>query len=295
MLDFHESQHPALGNGLISVAGPQDLRNVQRGDVRYLIVNPHDGRDFQFPRVVEAALPQDGDLLRTYIDAERDAGISQLVHAILARVPGGLAITVEPPRAIVDTNRMRTEDAVKDVLSGDSEARAREILAEMHQNILDFVFRVFRSLGLSTKTFDLHSMNDRNTNNQPALSPTSLREFLAAYSDSPGSGRVTDIITGKRNDVPVADMEMVAILEEILHARDIPTAHNEPYDTGEKYPDYHLMVDRPGSVVAIDIVKPQLCEVREGRLFDIAHPVPNGRKVEEMADIFAEAMKRVLH
>ena len=108
---LHISSHSAVRDGLVtvdhSIAGMQKGDAIDPSQVQYCIVNPHSpGKDFAFPKSVERHLPQDKDLFGRYVRSENDSGVHSLTRTLLDLHPGGLALTVEPSRGVVDANRL---------------------------------------------------------------------------------------------------------------------------------------------------------------------------------------------
>ncbi len=299
MLDI--ASHPALKERLVtvdhSIVGIRQGGRVDPDKVKYLIINPHGpSSDFAFPRKVEAHLPQDRALFENYLQSENDSGVYALTRAFLDANPGGVALTVEPSRGVVDANRVKTDAAIRKVLAPEAPSEVRNILAKIHADVLNVIDVVMGALPPHTKNLGLHSMEPFSTPNQPLLAHDNLREFLAAYGTRPltdATHRPVDIIAGTRDQSPVVDMQMSTIVAELLRAQGVMVGYNIPYDTGPDYPDYGYMTDFPGRVFEADFRKTDLCQGSgEDRSFDTTHPVVDKEKVANIAEVLKEAMSR---
>lgn len=137
-------------------------------------------------------------------------------------------------------------------------------------------------------------MEPYSTPGQPARSFADLRPYVNAYGTRPlndQTRRPTDIITGTDKQEPVADMTMSRAVARLLEQMGIPVGFNNPYDTNNAYPDYRLMVKRPGKVFAIDHRKTDLCEgTAEEGTYDTTKPVVDPRKVSTMTEMYREVL-----
>jgi hypothetical protein len=301
MFNFSPSQHEALKEGLITASGRR-TETVHESDLKYVLINLHcPGSAFQFPDPVEASLPQDKELLNDYLRAEQDSGISDLSRSILEKNSGGLGLTVNPPRGVVDTIWYDENIAVRNILSGEEAGNAKKILMSMHGKILNLFKTFFNALPKGTRVISLHSMEPYNSPNQPKpLTPLNIREYVNAYGSRPlndETKRENNLIVGQAGQ-PSADMEMVHIVEEILKKNRVNSVRNKPYAPDPRFVDwdcYGSSLKRGNSGFVIDILKTNLCK-GEGfdRSFDTTRPVIDENKVENMSQIFSEALRMVL-
>jgi len=307
MLDFHESQHPALGEGLITVNDSMpSLKSKREGlvdpaKVQYLIVDIHGGKhDFPFPKSVEPYLPQNGDLYQKYINAERDSGVPELTQELLKKFPCGLSLSVNPPRGVLDTIWATPANAIKKVVSPDIDPEAKKDFFEMHHNILELTAKVIATLSSNVRILCLHSMEPYNTPDQPKLAhdAESIRKYIEAYANrvlSEETIRKTDLIVGQNGQPPIGDMEMAREIEKLFQAKGYPIGYNDPYDTEPGFTDYDDMQKYPGRVHVVDILKPLLCEGSgDDRSFDTTNPRVDNNKVQIMAALYTEALSKIL-
>jgi len=301
MFNFSPSQHEALKEGLITASGCR-TETVHPSDLKYVVLNLHcPSSAFQFSDPVEASLPQDKNLLENYLHAEQDSGISDLSRSVLEKNSGGLGLTVNPPRGVVDTIWYDENFAVRNILLGEEADKAKKILMSMHSKILDLFKTFFNALPKGTRVISLHSMEPYNSPNQPKpLTPLNIMEYVNAYSSRPindETKRENNLIVGQAGQPP-ADIEMVSVVEEILKKNRFNSVRNKPYFPDLRFVDwdcYGTSLKRGNSGFAIDILKTNLCK-GEGfdRSFDTTHPITDENKVENMAQIFSEALRMIL-
>lgn len=301
MLDI--SGHKAIEEGYVTV--DHSISGMKKGDaidpskVNYLLMNLHGpSHNFAFPKDVEDWLPQDHELFQRYINSENDAGAHALTQAFLDQNPGGLALTVEPSRGVLDNNRLNAQKAVINVLREGTPEQVRQVLYGMHAQTQQLLDAVPQALSKGTKILHLHSMEPftvGKTERQP-VRYDNMRAFIEAYGKhtvTDASRRKIDVITGTNGQAPVADMEMSNAIMQLLLENGHAADFNGAYDTDADYPDYRDMVAYPNSVFAIDLLKTNLC-VGDETTFDTTDWTVDEKKVLSMTELLQEGMRRTL-
>ena len=302
MLNFSDQQ--AVKEGLVtidhSIAGMQPGDAIDPSRVAYAIVNPHgpstDERgDYIFPDEIAKYLPQDAALYKRFLNSENDTGVRALIRAFLDKNPGGLSLTVEPSRGVLDTNRMDVSSAIRGVLHPDASPDARAILRRMHGKTLRAFDYAVDALSPHALIWHLHSMEPFKTPNQPGIKHDNLAEFLAAFETrelNDTTRRKTDVITGTRGQTPVADMIMSQTFHDLLLENGFSADFNGAYDTELDYPDYDHMVRFPNRVFVVELPKTDLAKgTGDVRSFDTTNPVVSVRKILAMEELLREAMR----
>ncbi len=297
---LHLSDQSAVRDGLVtvdhSVAGVQKGGAIDPSRIAYAIINPHGpGGNFVFPDAVARYLPQDAALFQRYINSENDTGVHALVQTFLDKNPGGVALTVEPSRGVVDLNRTNAHKAIRGVLHPDAPEAVRDILRNMHGKTLHTFDYLVNALSPHAAIWHLHSMEPFSTPKQPKITHDNLVPFLDAFKTrelSDATRRKTDIIIGTNEKDPVADMVMSQTFYDLLLEHGFPVDFNGAYDTDADYPDYDHMVRFPDRVFAVDLLKTDLAVGSgEDRSFDTTNAVVSERKVLAMAELLQEAMR----
>jgi hypothetical protein len=301
------NQLPAIANGDLAIAhslGANPKKTL--GDVRYLLFSPHDHHDAdgsdpmgikQIPNEIQTQLGIQDDLLKEYLDSERDKGIDPLSRAILARVPGGLLINSQINRGVVNLNQNVGEKGVLPAIwTPETRSAVEAPLRGIHEAQLNAYGKIVNALG-NVPILHMHSMD--NSGPKKNLRPELSHENLAGYVEAQGWGldrrnpRLQDFITGKETGPYLADRKLYESLQRLFDQNGIQWALNAPYDTEEGYPDYEDMLNMPGRVSAVDITKDQLCTAR-GNTFDSRTAEVDPTRVGFMANLFATALEEKL-
>lgn len=301
------NQLPAVETGDLAIAHSLGTNSKKTlGDVRYLLFSPHDHHDAdgsdpmginQIPNEIQAQFGIKDDLLKEYLDSERDKGIDPLSRAILARVPGGLLINSQINRGVVNLNQNVGE---KGVLPAIWTPEARGVietpLRGIHEAQLDAYGKIVKALG-NVPILHMHSMDTAGAKKgeRPALSHEDLQAYVKAQGlpADKRNPRLQDFITGKETGPYLADHKLYETLQRLFDQNGIQWALNAPYDTEEGYPDYDDMLNMPGRVSAVDITKDQLCTAR-GNTFDSRTAEVDPTRIEFMAGLFAKALEEKL-
>lgn len=300
------SSHPAFENDQVtldhSIAGMgHKSRIIDPAEVEYLIINPHSPdpeTNFRFKHEVERHLPGKREF-QAFSNSENDAGVYPLVRSLLETRDGGLAITVNHTRGLVNANNLSKDGAVNEKLltPGTPEAVIAALRA-MHGHSLELINLIIAGLPMDLEVLDLHSMEPHSIPKDLKIKPAhdNLPAYLERFRTSPRNDttrRPVDLITGPDGKPPIADMEMNRALGDLLKQMGIPSGYNTPYDTDPDYPDHGYMVARQvqgeGRVIAVDLRKTDLCK-GDADSFDTTNPVVDRRKVRAMAEMYTTAL-----
>ncbi len=289
--------------------GSQPPKSAALQDVQYVLLSPHDaendplGLKVLHEDVRRALSGLDKTLLNGYLCSERDAGVDELREEILRTCPGGISISVQTNRGICNANRNADNGEIPDIWLPEQEKILVPILRCMHREILlatDIILHNIVGARKNVKLVCLHSMDPCSIpeNLRPALSHRTLEEYVGAQGlpRSEKTRRKQDFITGEKNGPDLSATAMYKAMQGAFTSDRIPWAVNEPYATGESYPDFGYMQEFPGRVALIDVTKDQLCKgevTATYSTFDSRHPEPNPDKVAQMAVYFKRGLEAV--
>lgn len=270
-------------------------------DVRVFLLSPHDSGDKDnvlgvrsFPDEVMAQLPFDPQLLKAYLESERDAGINELRRGILERCNGALSVSSELNRGLCNLNK---EDGgqLPNIWMPEARRVVEPRLQEMHAEALGDIDRILAALRKDVKIICLHSMDPWSFKDgaRPKLSPETLRQYVEAQGlpEDKKTPRKEDFITGQQGKAVIADKEMYRVMKKLFDQRGIAWAINAPYDTEPGYPDWRYMKAFPRRVSAVDFTKTSLCEGTYAT-FDPRNPTVDSSRVELMAELYKIAINR---
>ncbi len=291
---------PSVAAGHVTIDHSVGGARPHLKEVRYVLLSPHDPTEKDplgltaLPEEVKEQLNHDSDLLRAYLNSERDAGINELRQEILRRCNGGLSLSVEFNRGICNAGRDTGEKALPNIWDPEKRALVRPLLLDAHQQILEDINRIVDGVRRGTRILFLHSMDPWSfkTGVRPPLTPETLSQYVAAQGLTPEhkSHRREDLITGKRGGAIHADSHLYGALQREFTRHQIPWAINQPYDTEEGNPDWTFMHLYPGRVSVVDLTKTRLCE-GAFETFDPRNPKVDPERVAFMADLHRFAIE----
>ncbi|MFA5829784.1 MAG: hypothetical protein WC843_04810 [Candidatus Gracilibacteria bacterium] len=261
---------------------------------RYFLLVPHDSSRLAFPDEVKKFFPKEVDLLKQVLEIKRDKGPKALTDYIINHVPGGIAVSIEVARGILDLNR-RPEFALGTVINPDISEDAKKILLDIHESIIESIEQLLAVLPETAKMLCLHSMH---TNLLPdvkaGFSKKELQAYILSRENGVGVGPETkvDIITGPKDEEDLADLKMRDIFGTLFEKNCIPWAENEPYAAERnihKTTDY--MIARPGRVLVMDFPKRFLCKGSvSDKTLSMVNTEPDPAKIKKIGEIFVEAL-----
>ncbi len=261
----------------------------------------YDGRDYLSPIWPDfhKALGIRPEVLRRYLELERDVGATELAHEVAMRLGKGISsavVEVKMPRGIVDANRARRSEGYggvrtlfADPLSGEN-LRTFNSLSTLHGNMLETMERLLFALDPSVLV-DVHSMAPFTPRAQGEsevsavkLEPGKVSEYMDAWLNPARQGerRFVDIVTCLADGTELANMQLAKKLAESFDASGFKFRFNEPYPTAPGVMTTHYLSGYEG--VCIDVPKDYLAD---GPLDAM---VVNAKKVGKMAKSVAAAL-----
>ncbi len=283
-----------------SIPKSSDSKTIDLGDVKHLIINPHGSIEVPPVRGLEQFLSRhDSESIRRYLAVERDLAASELSAALAEQVPNTLSIGFRVNRGIIDPNRT-VRHALRNIISNAPKDVRAELLAR-HKRALAAVDEIFGKLNPGVKVSLVHTTEpfdeaDQKVHELDLSNPSKLKRFLEVRTNvGKGHGPVIPVcfITGKGDGPTRDDSAVREALQARLKAKGIILSEDNPYHTDVKrHKTSHYMRARPGYVNAVDWPRDMLGtgEIEDGT-FSLTESVADSKKVENVAAMFAEAIK----
>lgn len=297
---------PSVQTGHLTVEdslGPNPRSNL--ADVRYVLVNNHDPHANDslgtqaLPEEVRERLAKSSppETLQAYLNSERDAGIHPLLQDILQKCNGGIGLTVNTNRGVLNLNRNAGPKAVPNIWTPEDRGVVAPALLRIHRRVSRDIWRVLRAVGQKVPLLFLHSMdpNGFKKGTRPGLSPETFDAYVAAQGlpASEKNPRENDFITGRAKGKNRAHQGFYAALKDQLTAAGKTWCENAPYDTEPGYPDWSALVEFPGRVGVVDLLKTELCK-GDSSTFDSRNPTPDPERIAFMANLYKTALETTL-
>lgn len=291
-----EAEKACSGIGTISIDHNFAGRNPEISTPEILILNLHSGDiSFEFPHSFTQLTAHVRKDLEPYIQLERDTGAREIAEAILEQAENCLLITVKPPRAIVDLNRV-TEFGIPTLLNKkySDEARVLQELMDIHISTNRLLMRLLRQI---TPDFmiDIHTM----ASHSPLIVPKparitdgdSLQQHVEAWNRK-GEERPVQIFTTFEKDKTVqtihsqSDLFAVFLFDELCK-HDLIASTKKPYSLIEKVHLSQRYLRGHLAAVSIDVPKSEVSD-RNGS-FRVEKLTVNKERARNIADSIVRA------
>lgn len=271
--------------------------------VRYILHTPHDGDtrfDFKDESTVRL-MEQDPDM-HDLLEVDRDIGSGPISDQIIRTVPGGLDIRERFPRGFLDPLRVwriAMPIAMPEVMDPDIEASVRARLKTLYDEAIGCAQQVIKNVRPRTVWIEVHTMspNSRQRSVKPRIGE--LRDYIASWQEVVDSGegrREVDVLTAMEDThVTLAYDQLVNGVRYALAQRQIDYRLNDPYGFADDILD-EMYVGRSGlRGVGVDIPKDYVAKPAVyNNSFYLADLAVDEAGVRQMADVFCEAINRVL-
>ncbi len=271
--------YPSLKETLYHAAGPEQV----------ILVVPHgaDATEFLefFPEIpAHPDLEKIWPLFRSYLAIERDAGASELAHALGARLASTAGYSVQVlemnyPRGIVDGGRLN-EHCLRPCLPHTLFDELKAAFLALHQTSLAAIDRVYEKMAEHPACFllDVHTMasycpvNAEGERRTEPVAFATLASYVNQYLEAREHRyqRQIDLICSAADGRKLADPLLLQALTETLSEDGYTCLENEPYHAAPIYLSYQhmqkvpsLSIDVPKHLVASNALEPyELDQIR---------------------------------
>lgn len=242
-----------------------------------VIIDIHGGKpeDFleEYPELARAVEVDEVTLL-DYLDLEKDAGSTNVAHAVAQQIAGhqenlrAVVISILYPRGIIEPQRLKSTDAVKNVYKTEEHP---ELTAQFqgihHRTQQTFHTTLENLLGKNPQAIlvDMHTMASHNPRQQITVAPDLIGDYIQSFVDGQayGAKRKIDIVTGRGKPNPrFSDEKLTTNMSEALTKAGYGCAENHPYFTLEGMTSDHLLQRYKG--IGLDIPKDSLTISKPG-------------------------------
>ncbi len=298
---------PSVEQGVLALDsswGVQTPKSVGPKDIKYVLVSPHDtlGEDRlgldALPDEVKGQIQWERSLFEAYLHTERDAGVDELRQRILATCPGGISVSAQINRGILNFNRDSDTKEMPPIWTPEQQAVVAPHLRNIHRTGLADIDRILESFGDRVRVVCLHSMDPWSFKKgaRPDLSPENFEAYVRAQQLPMENKtlRGQDFITGEEHGPHITDPVLYEVLMKRFGKRGLAFGENDPYDTCLGWPDYQYMLRFLRRVSAIDVTKTELCkgEAKEGAFtYTPLDPQPDTDKVQTMAEDYTAGIE----